>query len=97
MSLRFFQAVNADRAATASGAVDNGQTRRMMIVECAPRLVNWLIRTTTRGRGAHDLSDANFRCTAVISRYAATHVTLSDDADDLEVVCVLDDRRAAAA
>jgi hypothetical protein len=69
----------------------------MMIVEFAPRFVNRLIRATTRGRGAHNLSDAHLRCTAVISRDATTHVALGDDADNREVVCILDDRRAAAA
>ena len=97
MSLRFLQAVNADRTATASRAVDNGQARRLMIAEFAPRFVHVLVRTTTRRRRPHDLSDTNLRRTAVISRYAATHVALGDDADDLKVVCILDDRRAAAA
>ena len=68
-----------------------------MLVEFPARFCNWLIRATTRRRGTHDLFDANFGSTAVISRHAATHVALGDDADQLEVFCVLNHRRAAAA
>ena len=68
-----------------------------MLLEFPARFGNWLIRATTRRRRTHDLIDANFGSTAVISRHAATHVALGDDADQLEVFCVLDHRRAAAA
>jgi hypothetical protein len=68
-----------------------------MLVEFPARFFNWLIRATTRRRGAHDLFDANFRGTSVISCHAATHVALGDDADQLEVFCILNHRRAAAA
>jgi hypothetical protein len=68
-----------------------------MLVEFPARFCNWLVRATTRRRGTHDLVDANFGSTAVISRHAATHVALGDDADQLEVFCILNHRRAAAA
>jgi hypothetical protein len=68
-----------------------------MLVELPARFGNWLICTTTRRRGTHDLVDANFGSTAVISRHAATHVALGDDADQLEVFCILNHRRAATA
>jgi hypothetical protein len=68
-----------------------------MLVEFPARYFNWLIRATARRRGTHDLFDANFGSTAVISRHAATHVTLGDDADQLEVFCILNHGRAAAA
>jgi hypothetical protein len=69
----------------------------MMLVECASRFVNWLVHRTTGRRGPHDLFDANFRRMAVISRHAATDVTLGDNADQLEAFCILNNRRAAAA
>ena len=68
-----------------------------MLVECPARFIDRLGCPTTRGRGAHDLFDANVRRTAVISRHAATHVALGDDADQLEAFCILNHRRAAAA
>ena len=42
-----------------------------MFVELPARCFNRLIRATTCRRGLHDLFDAHFRSTAVISRYAA--------------------------
>jgi len=68
-----------------------------MLMEFPARFFNWLIRATTRGRGTHDLLDANLGSTAVISRHAATHVALGDDADQLEVFCVFNHGRAATA
>jgi hypothetical protein len=68
-----------------------------MLVECAARFFNWLSRATTSRRRTHDLSDAYLRSAPVIGRYAATHVALGDDADQLEVFCILYHRRAAAA
>lgn len=35
-------------------------------------------------KGLHDLFDANFRSAPIISRHAATHVALGDDADQHE-------------
>jgi hypothetical protein len=68
-----------------------------MLVEFPARLFNWVIRTTT-GRGwTHDLLDAYLRSTPVISRHTATNVALGDDTDQLEVFCILDHGRAAAA
>jgi hypothetical protein len=67
-----------------------------MLVEFAARFFNWLIRATTSRRGTHDLSDAHLRSAPVISRYAATHVALSDDADQLEAFRILNHRRATA-
>jgi len=54
-----------------------------MLVEFPARFFNRLIRATTRRRGTHYLFDANFGSTAVISRHAATHIALGDDADQL--------------
>jgi len=68
-----------------------------MLMEFPARFFNWLIRATTRRRGSHDLFYANFGSTAVISRHAATHVALGDDADQLEVFCILNHGRAATA
>jgi hypothetical protein len=68
-----------------------------MLVELPARCFNRLIRATTRRRGAHDLFDAHFGSTAVISRHAATHVAFGDDADQLEVFCIRNHGRAAAA
>jgi hypothetical protein len=68
-----------------------------MLVERSARFVNWLISAATRRRGAHDLLNAHFRSTPVIGGHAATHVTLGDDADQLEPFCILNHRRAAAA
>ena len=76
--------MDADCAAAASSAVNNGQARRAMLVEFSARFFNRLSRATTRRRGTHDLFDAYLRSTAVISRHAATHVALGDDADQLE-------------
>ena len=68
-----------------------------MLVEFPAPFFNWLIRATTRRRGTHDRFDAYLRSAPVISRHAATHVALGDDADQLEVFCILNHRRAAAA
>jgi len=68
-----------------------------MLVELPARCVNRLIRPTTRRRGTHDLFDAYLRSAPVISRHAATHVALGDDADQLEGFCILNHGRAAAA
>jgi hypothetical protein len=68
-----------------------------MLVEFPARFFNWLSRATTCSRRTHDLFDANFRSAPVISRHAATHVALGDDADQLELFCILNHRRAAAA
>jgi len=84
----------ADCSAATSGVVDNGQARRAMLVEFPARIFNRLTRATTSGRGSHDLFDANFRSLAVISHHAATHIALSDDADQLETFCILNHRRA---
>jgi hypothetical protein len=68
-----------------------------MLVEFSARFFNWLIRATTSRRGSHNLFDANFGSAPVISRHAATHVALGDDADQLEFFCILNHRRAATA
>jgi hypothetical protein len=67
-----------------------------MLVEFPARFFNWLIRATTRRRGTHDLFDVHFRSAPVISRHAATHVALGDDADQLEFLCIRNHRRATA-
>ena len=67
-----------------------------MFVEFPARFFNWCIRATTRRRGAHDFLDAHVRSAPVISRHAATDVTLGDDTDQLAVLCILNHRRAAA-
>ena len=68
-----------------------------MFVEFPPRFFYGCIRTAASGRGMHNFFDADFGGTAVISRDAATHVALGDDADQLEVFCILYHRGAAAA
>jgi hypothetical protein len=68
-----------------------------MLVKFPARFFNRLIGVTTSRRGSHNLFDANFGSMAIISRHAATHVALGDDADQLEVFCTLNHRRAAAA
>jgi hypothetical protein len=68
-----------------------------MLVEFPARFCNWLIRSTTRRRGTHDVFDANFGSAPVIRRHAAAHVAFGNDADQLEVFCVLNHGRAAAA
>jgi hypothetical protein len=65
-----------------------------MLVEFPARFFNRFIRATTSRRETHDLFDANLGSTAVVSRHAATHVALGDDADQLGI---LNHRRAAAA
>jgi hypothetical protein len=97
LSLRILQTVDADGAAAASNAVHHRQTRRAMLVEFSARFFNGLIRATTRRRGAHDLVDAHVRRAPVVSGHAATDVALGDDADQLAVVGILNDRRAATA
>jgi len=89
--------VGTDYAAATACLVHDGQAGRAMLVEFPARFFNRLIRATTRRRGTHDLFDANFRSVPVISRHATTHVALRDDADQLEVFCVLNYWRAAAA
>lgn len=69
----------------------------MVLVELASRFVNGLIRPATGRPGPHDLFDANVRRMAVISRHAATNVTLGDNADQREAFGILNHRRAAAA
>jgi hypothetical protein len=69
----------------------------MMLVELASRFVNGLIRPATGRPGPHDLFDTNVRRAAVISRHAATDVTLGDNADQREAFYILNHRRAAAA
>ncbi len=68
-----------------------------MLVEFPAGCCNGLIRATTRRRGTHDLFDAYLGSTAVISGHTATHVALSDDADQLQVFCILNHSRAPAA
>jgi hypothetical protein len=68
-----------------------------MLVEFPARFFNRLICATTSRRRSHDLFDANFGSTAVLGSYGATHVTLGDDAHQLEIFCILNHRRAAAA
>ena len=67
-----------------------------MLVKLSAGLVNWLIRTTTCGGGAHDVLDAHLRSAPVIRCHPATDVALGDDADQFAVVGIFDDRRAAA-
>jgi hypothetical protein len=68
-----------------------------MLVELPARFFNRLLGATTRRRGTHDLSDADFGSTPIMSCHAATHVALGDDADQLECLYILNHRRAAAA
>ena len=68
-----------------------------MFVEFPPRFLHGFIRTAASGRGTHNFFDADFGSTAVVSRHAATHVALGNDADQLEILCIFYHRRAAAA
>jgi hypothetical protein len=68
-----------------------------MLVEFPARFFNRLARATTRRQGSHDLFYANFRSAQIFSRYAATHVTFGDNAYQLELFCIFNYRRAAAA
>ena len=87
----------ADGAAATARLVDHGQARRAVLVELPTRRFNRLLRVTTRRSGSHDLRDRDFGSPAIISRHAATHITLGDDAGQLETIGILDDGRAAAA
>jgi hypothetical protein len=77
---------------TATRLIRNGQARRTMLVELPARFFNRPARTTTGRQGSHDLFDAHFRSAPVISRHAATHVALGDDADQLKGFCILNHR-----
>ena len=77
---------------TAARLFRNGQARRAMLVEFPTRYFNRLARTTTGRQGSHDLFDAHVRSAPVISRHAAAHVALGDDADQLEVFSILNHR-----
>ena len=68
-----------------------------MFGEFPSRVVHGFIRTAAGGRGTHDLFNADFGCKAVISRHAATHVALGDDADQREIVRIRYHRCASAA
>jgi hypothetical protein len=68
-----------------------------VLVEFPARIVNGLVCATTRRQRSHYLLDANGRGIAVFGNHAATDIALGDDADHLEGVCILDDRRATAA
>lgn len=92
---RPLKTVNVDCATATAGLVYDGQARRAVLVEFLARFRNWLIRATTCSCVTHDLFDANFGSTAVISSYAATHVALGYDADQLEVFYILNHRGAA--
>jgi hypothetical protein len=63
-----------------------------MLVEFPTHYFNRLARTTTGKQGSHDLFDAHVRSAPVISLHAATHVAPGDDADQLEVFCILNHR-----
>ena len=77
---------------TAARLFRNGQARRAMLVEFPTRYFNWLVRTTTGKQGSHDLPDAHARSAPVISRHAAPHVALGDDADQRKVFSILNHR-----
>lgn len=68
-----------------------------MLVETFAGGVDRLICATTRRRGSHDLFHADFRGLTVTTHHAATDVSFGDDADQLEVLLVFNDGRAAAA
>jgi hypothetical protein len=60
-----------------------------MLVEFSARFFNGRIRATAPRRGAHDLFDAYVGSAPVVSRHAAAHVALGDDADQFAVFCIL--------
>ena len=90
--LRPLKIVTADCAAATARLVHDRQACRAMFGEFPSRVVHGFIRTAAGGRGTHDLFNADFGCKAVISRHAATHVALGDDADQLEWFCILNHR-----
>lgn len=94
---RLLQAVDADGATAASGAVYDGQARRAVLVKFPARIVDGLVYATTGRHGPHDLFDANVGSIAVLGNHAATDIAFRDDADQFEGFCILDDRRATAA
>ena len=68
-----------------------------MLMEFVARSVQRLTCPAAGCRGPHDLLDVNFGRATVIRRHATTHVALGDDADQLEVFRILNDRGATAA
>ena len=72
--------------------IRNGQARRAIRVEFPARSFNRLAPTTTDRQDSHDLFHAHFRGAPVIGRHPETHVTPGDDADQLEVFCILNHR-----
>ena len=89
--------VGTDRAAAATFFVHDWQARGVMLAEFTARFFNRLMPTATRRRRSHDLFDADFRSVPVIGRNATTHVAFGDDADQFEVLRILNHRCAAAA
>jgi hypothetical protein len=62
-----------------------------MLVEFPARGFHRLILATTSRRRSHDLFHANCGRLAVVGCHTATYVALGDDADQLEVLCILND------
>ncbi|HEY6261580.1 MAG TPA: hypothetical protein VIW47_08300, partial [Nitrospiraceae bacterium] len=62
-----------------------------MLEDVPAGIFNRFARPTTGRQRSDDFFDANFRHAPVISRHAATHVVLGDDADQHEgvKVCIL--------
>ena len=88
--------MNADGTATTARFIHHGQAGRAMLVEFPAHFFHRLACTTTGRQGSHDRFDVHVRRAPVISRHAATHVTLGDHADQLEMLGILNHRRAAA-
>lgn len=97
VALRRLQTACADGAAATARLVYNGQARRAMFVKFLAGLVHRLVYAAARGRRSHDLFDPYFRGKLVVRGHAAAHVALGDHTDQLEVLRVLDHRRAAVA
>jgi len=68
-----------------------------MLVEFPACIFDRLVCVTTSRGGLHDRCNANFGSATVVRGHAATDVALRDDADQLEVVCILNHRSATVA
>ena len=82
--LRPLKTMNAHCPATTARLIRNGQAHHAMLVSFRHTSSTVSLTPQQADKSLHDLFDANFRSAPVISRHAATHVALSDDADQHE-------------
>jgi hypothetical protein len=88
--------VNADRSAATTHFIGDRQAPRLVLTKFPSSVFDRFIRAATSGHGLHDVLHANFGSPLVISRDATAHVALRDDADKLEVICILNHWGASA-